>query len=614
MAGSFVQVPPQSTGRRVSTTSRTGLVFNNLIGTFRTGETVVGATSGALGVITSVSTEGYEINSGRLQLADISNQFVNGEFLQVNSITQATAKVDAQNLSLEYDYQNIIISDPDNPDNRQKIDSFGATVNTFSEGSPQFDAFGGLRTTNVTKLADYRPDKGDPSNAFWIRTNNGGSSLHDATASIITLSTTDATGSQCTFTSNRYHTYFPGYGTLIELTVAHGDTGKIGNRREWGMHDDENGIFFRLDGTVLSVVVRTNTSGSVTETIVNQEDWNGNRLDGTGANNFSIDLTKVNLYWIDFQWLGSGKIRFGIYDADGVRTVAHTINNANTNVFPYIRSATLPLRYENINTTGTISTSEFKWICASIKSEGPVDKAFDQQSGAEVDARVLDEYAVIEATISAPGSGYSIDDVLTITGGTGTAATYTVTGVDTGGEVLSITRTTYGNYTVSPTSPANTTVSPSGGTGCILNLKNTPRPRPVLSIQASQTVNGIVNRIHVIPTLLNIHIENGPVHVHIRENNVISGATWTAGTISGVEYDTDATGFTLGGKSVWAGTLATGTHNISMNEVYDLSSDVLRLSADGTTQLQNIVLVVRGIYDSTVPAPIIWATWQWQEI
>ena len=59
------------------------------------------------------------------------------------------------------------------------------------------------------------------------------------------------------------------------------------------------------------------------------------------------------------------------------------------------------------------------------------------------------------------GSGYSLNDVVTVVGGTfGTAATYTVSGVS-GGVVTALTATTFGTYTVLPTNP----VSVTGGTG-----------------------------------------------------------------------------------------------------------------------------------------------------
>jgi hypothetical protein len=72
------------------------------------------------------------------------------------------------------------------------------------------------------------------------------------------------------------------------------------------------------------------------------------------------------------------------------------------------------------------------------------------------------------STISNGGTGYAVNDVLTIVGGTtGTAATFTVTTVS-GGVVTGITRLNTSTYTVLPSSPAATTVSPAGGTGCTI--------------------------------------------------------------------------------------------------------------------------------------------------
>ena len=72
------------------------------------------------------------------------------------------------------------------------------------------------------------------------------------------------------------------------------------------------------------------------------------------------------------------------------------------------------------------------------------------------------------STISNGGTGYSLNDTLTIVGGTtGSAATFTVTSVS-GGVVTGITRLNTSTYTVLPSSPSATTVSPAGGTGCTI--------------------------------------------------------------------------------------------------------------------------------------------------
>ena len=66
----------------------------------------------------------------------------------------------------------------------------------------------------------------------------------------------------------------------------------------------------------------------------------------------------------------------------------------------------------------------------------------------------------ISATVVDGGTGYAVGNVLTATTGTGTQATYTVTGV-IGGVVTSVSVLTAGDYSVLPTEPIVTT----GGAG-----------------------------------------------------------------------------------------------------------------------------------------------------
>lgn len=79
------------------------------------------------------------------------------------------------------------------------------------------------------------------------------------------------------------------------------------------------------------------------------------------------------------------------------------------------------------------------------------------------------------ATLASAGGGttpYQVNDVLTVVGGTGTAATLTVNTVSAGG-VATFTVTTRGNYTVLPTNPVTVTDSPTTGAApaATFNLK-----------------------------------------------------------------------------------------------------------------------------------------------
>jgi hypothetical protein len=68
------------------------------------------------------------------------------------------------------------------------------------------------------------------------------------------------------------------------------------------------------------------------------------------------------------------------------------------------------------------------------------------------------------------GTGYAVDDVLTIVGGTGSPATVKVTSVTTaGGGIATVDVVSAGNYSASPTTP-NTPSTTGDGTGAVLDL------------------------------------------------------------------------------------------------------------------------------------------------
>lgn len=77
-----------------------------------------------------------------------------------------------------------------------------------------------------------------------------------------------------------------------------------------------------------------------------QSSWNIDKMDGTGASGFNLDLTKMQMFYIDYTWYGAGAIRFGFKNNRGEVIYAHRIPNNNVNTEAYIRSGNLPARYE----------------------------------------------------------------------------------------------------------------------------------------------------------------------------------------------------------------------------------------------------------------------------
>lgn len=369
MTQSFVRVPPQSTGKRVLTTDRYLLQFDNMSSAFIVGTIVTGATSGATGEITSIDNDGYGSTTGALWLTSVVGTFVNDENIQVDAVTHAVANITGNVPFVDYSIQNVVLADPNNPTYKQKIDRYGASINSFSDGAPIFGSFGTLMVGEPQVVKDYRFAYDGLNDSFWDDTSGTGSISYDSDAGIVLLSVGTASGALAKRTSNFYHPYSPGVGKLVEMTIRCGDTGKANNVRRWGYFDDDNGAFFELDGTEMCVVIRSKVSGTVVEERIPQSQWNHDPLDGTDNIGFDLDVSSPNFYWIDFQWLGAGRVRFGIVEPSGTRLLAHVMEHANeaASPYPYMRTATLPIRLENVNTGATGSTSEMRFACAVVK-------------------------------------------------------------------------------------------------------------------------------------------------------------------------------------------------------------------------------------------------------
>ena len=106
---------------------------------------------------------------------------------------------------------------------------------------------------------------------------------------------------------------------------------------------------------------------SITKTVdtrVAQSDWSIDKADGTGPSGFALDITKIQMAYIDYSWYGAGKIRFGFKDANGHVKYMHEFLHNNVNTEAYMRSGNIPGRYEIENFTNVLPTyvpSLFHW-------------------------------------------------------------------------------------------------------------------------------------------------------------------------------------------------------------------------------------------------------------
>ena len=252
----------------------------------------------------------------------------------------------------------------------QPVSDAGGSL-TIDINDKQLTAFGRSRVAAPFQLFSCKQDISNQDFLFTTSTANGGSSSYSANRASTTLTVTTANGSSSIRQSKSYLTYQPGK-TLLFLGTAVMGAGQTGTTKRIGYYDDNNGVFFQQAGTTLSVVVRSKVSGSVVDTPVNQSVWNLDKLDGTGSSGITIDLTKVQIFVIDLQWLGSGRIRFG-FDIGGQIVYCHQVLNANVISSVYMSTPNLPVRYSIFNTSGVASTASLEMICTQITSEGGFD-------------------------------------------------------------------------------------------------------------------------------------------------------------------------------------------------------------------------------------------------
>lgn len=241
----------------------------------------------------------------------------------------------------------------------------------------QSDAFGRLRVSNPLTLFDSS-HRFDDNDLWSSATTTGGTAVFNSNQGLVDLNVTAASGSSVTRETIKVFAYQPGKSLLIMNTFVMSPA-KTGLTQRVGYYGSNNGFYLEQAGTAVSFVERSIVTGSLVNTPVLQENWNGDKLDGTGDSGITLDLTKSQIYWMDLEWLGVGSVRMG-FIIDGNFIICHTFQHANIIASTYITTASLPLRYEIFNTAETSGVSTLKQICSTVISEGGYQLKGTQQS------------------------------------------------------------------------------------------------------------------------------------------------------------------------------------------------------------------------------------------
>ena len=246
--------------------------------------------------------------------------------------------------------------------------SYFEKTQILAADSPSIDAFGKWRVSNPTTLFDSKQVVDSGSFYFDIKTVASATITWNSGSAQSTLKVTNSSGSRAIKQTKRIFVYQPGKSQQIICTGKF--DGRVdGIKKSIGSFDDNDGYFFQMSGSSFGVVLRKTINGVRTDTFISQSTWNLDKMNGTGPSANTLDTSKAQIYTMDYEWLGVGRVRYGVVQ-NGILIYVHEINNYNSLETVYIRNPNLPVRYEISTHKNTSTGSLLTQICSTVISEG----------------------------------------------------------------------------------------------------------------------------------------------------------------------------------------------------------------------------------------------------
>lgn len=251
----------------------------------------------------------------------------------------------------------------------QLMASGGTDTIPVSIGGTNVDAFGRVRASQPYTLFDSQNRYAADTQFSTTITGSGNTTFQNDQSALDLTVSAGVSGSVIRQTYRKFP-YQPGKGLLVLSTFVM-NTPTSGLTQQVGYFNDNNGVYFEVYGAnstsddAARFVLRSSVSGVVVNTSVQQRNWNGDQLNGTGPSGLTLDVSKAQILWMDFEWLGVGSVRCG-FIINGQYIVCHTFNHANLISSPYMTTAILPIRYRISGSVG----GTLKQICSTVISEG----------------------------------------------------------------------------------------------------------------------------------------------------------------------------------------------------------------------------------------------------
>lgn len=181
--------------------------------------------------------------------------------------------------------------------------------------------FDELKTVTRTPVISLKSNYGLSVLRDIIVEENGGkvkgvnSSVNPTDTGEFKLSTTNNGSSKAQLFSSERGVYQAGFSANIGIGIRIPVLPTGNQEMVWGYGEDPhtastNGIYFGVNGS--GIFVRIRRDG--TNTDIYQTNWNVDSVDGNGTSEYVLDLTRGNIFSINFTWYGYGAIEFVVYN------------------------------------------------------------------------------------------------------------------------------------------------------------------------------------------------------------------------------------------------------------------------------------------------------------
>ena len=237
--------------------------------------------------------------------------------------------------------------------------------------SPNIDAFGRLRTAAVQNLLDIKHvyDK----NPLQINEITAGTatSVFDQQYARVRM-TTSANNDLVIRQSKTHPIYQPGKSQLFEASFSNFQLETNIIKRVGGFTSTTastynsvfDGFFLESNGVTNEISFQIWRSGTTIYSAATTT-WETSEFDPTNLN-----WTNTQLLMVDYQWLGVGRVRFGL-NLSGQTIYYSEHNCSNNELSVYMSSPNQPIRYE-IRQVG-VGSGYFDMICSQISTEGSLN-------------------------------------------------------------------------------------------------------------------------------------------------------------------------------------------------------------------------------------------------